>query len=321
MEEQRESNQKNYFPVADGVWGLKDIFVNVYFISTGEGWVLVDAGLKSAYEKIKVAAADLFGEDTPPLGILLTHGHFDHTASLENLLQDWNVPVYAHHLELPYLTGKSIYPPADSSVGGGLMSALADFYPNEPLDLSGTVKSLPFSLEIPILPEWHYIHTPGHSPGHISLWREKDKVLIVGDAFVTTKQESALSTMMQIKVLSGPPKYFTCNWEQARHSVEQLAGLKPEIVATGHGKPMRGAEMQQNLMRLAANFDKMCIPAHGRYVPEPAVTNEYGIVSLPPKTPGMPERIALGAGLVALAGLGYAIGNNLAWKRKLLSSR
>lgn len=317
MKETNENGKDSYFSVADGVWGMKDIFVNVYFVSTTDGWVLIDTGLRSSYPKIRKVAGQLFGEGVAPLGIVLTHGHFDHTGALEKLVAEWNVPVYAHHLELPYLTGKSAYPPADSSVGGGLMSAMADFFPNEPLDLSGVIRSLPFSQEIPVLSDWRYIHTPGHSPGHISLWREQDKVLIVGDAFVTTRQESAWSALMQVKTISGPPKYFTCDWSLAKRSVETLAALQPQVVATGHGKPMEGQQMQQELMRLAAGFDRKAIPAHGRYVPGPAVTNEYGIVSLPPKTPGMPERIALGAGFVALAGLGYAIGNNLVRKRKL----
>jgi glyoxylase-like metal-dependent hydrolase (beta-lactamase superfamily II) len=317
MNETIKSDHESYFQVADGVWGLKDIFVNVYFVSTDNGWVLIDAGLKSAYEKVKSVARQLFPESACPQGIVLTHGHFDHTGSLEKLVAEWNVPVYAHHLELPYLTGKSAYPPADSSVGGGLMSAIADFLPNHPIDLSGTVKSLPFSGEIPVLPDWRYIHTPGHSPGHISLWREKDKVMIVGDAFVTTKQESVLASLTQLKILSGPPKYFTCDWLHAKRSVETLAALKPEIVATGHGQPMRGQQMQQQLMRLAADFDSRAVPAHGRYVTDPAVTNEYGIVSLPAKGLGMPERIAIGAGFVALAGLGYVIADSVRRKRML----
>ncbi|MCE6989743.1 MBL fold metallo-hydrolase [Dyadobacter sp. CY323] len=316
MKESIEVRQESYFQVAEGIWGMKDVMVNVYFISTAEGWVLVDTGLKSAYKKIKNVAGQLFGDGVPPLGIVLTHGHFDHRGSLEQLLLDWDVPVYAHHLELPYLTGKSAYPPADSSAGGGLMTALADFYPRDPIDVSGTVKSLPFNQELPVLPEWRYIHTPGHAPGHISLWREEDRVLIAGDAFVTTKQESAFSTLTQTKILSGPPRYFTCDWQLAKTSVETLADLQPEVVATGHGKPMRGPEMRQDLMRLADEFERLAMPAHGRYVPDPAVTNEYGVVSLPPKTPGMPERIALGAGVVAMAGLGFAIGTSLAKKGK-----
>ncbi|MCF2446687.1 MBL fold metallo-hydrolase [Dyadobacter sp. CY345] len=311
MKEISEIAQGNYFEVADGVWGMKDIFVNVYFVSTADGWVLIDTGLKSGYEKIINVAGQLFGDNVVPEGIVLTHGHFDHVGSLEKFVREWKVPVYAHHLEQPYLNGKSAYPPADSTVGGGLMSALADFYPIEPLNMSGEVESLPFSMEIPVLPEWRYIHTPGHAPGHISLWREKDKVLIVGDAFVTTKQESALAALSQIMVLSGPPKYFTCDWQLAKKSVETLALLNPEVVATGHGKPMFGEQMRQDLRQLAFDFDAKAVPSQGRYVSEPAITNQYGVVFLPPKNSRMAERIAIAAGILILAGLGFVIGAHL----------
>ncbi len=81
---------------------------------------------------------------------------------------------------------------------------------------------------------------PGHAPGHISLFRPRDKVLIAGDAFVTTCQESAFSVMLQTRKLQGPPKYFTYNWTSAERSVKTLAALEPSIVATGHGKVMSG---------------------------------------------------------------------------------
>jgi len=64
--------------------------------------------------------------------------------------------------------------------------------------------------------------------------------LIAGDAFVTTNQQSAISVMLQTKKLSGPPKYFTCDWEAANASVKKLLSLAPETAATGHGRPMSG---------------------------------------------------------------------------------
>ena len=67
----------------------------------------------------------LFGHGNRPAAILLTHGHFDHVGALKTLAEEWDVPVYAHTLELPYLTGRSSYPPPDPSVGGGAMAAMS----------------------------------------------------------------------------------------------------------------------------------------------------------------------------------------------------
>lgn len=298
-----ENNESgSFFRVTEGVWGIKDVMVNVYLIANPDkSWVLVDAGLKSAFSKIKTAAAELFGESIPPVAVVLTHGHFDHVGSLEAIIREWQVPVYAHFLETPYLTGKSDYPPADSGVGGGLLSLVSGLYPNDPIDLIDAVKSLPLDGHIPFMPEWTYIHTPGHAPGHISLWREYDRVLVAGDAFVTTRQESVFSVLTQRKVVSGPPKYFTYDWYQADKSVNALADLSPEIVATGHGKPMAGYEMRQQLMDLALNFSDRAVPRYGRYVAEPAVTNRDGVVSLPKEPAGSGAIWALVSSVAVIA--------------------
>ncbi|OJV19182.1 MAG: MBL fold metallo-hydrolase [Dyadobacter sp. 50-39] len=300
-----ENNESgSFFRVAEGVWGVKDVMVNVYLIANPDkSWVLIDTGLKSAFEKIKTAAAELFGEGVPPVAVVLTHGHFDHVGSLEAIIREWGVPVYAHFLETPYLTGKSDYPPADPNAGGGLLSLVSGLYPNDSIDLIDAVKSLPLDGHIPFMPEWAYIHTPGHSPGHISLWRETDRVLVAGDAFVTTRQESVFSVLTQRKVISGPPKYFTCDWYQADKSVNALADLSPEVVATGHGKPMEGREMRQQLMDLALNFADRALPRHGRYVANPAVTNRDGVVSLP-NVPSSPDAAWALLSSVAVIALG-----------------
>src|SRR5918992_1240748 len=91
---------------------------------------------------------------------------------------------------------------------------------------------------------------PGHTPGHVSLFREVDRTLIVGDAFVTTKQESATAVLTQRPELHGRPAYYTPDWESARRSVQRLAALEPWRVATGHGPPMEGPEMLADLQKL-----------------------------------------------------------------------
>ncbi len=273
------------FVVAPGVWGMKDIFVNLYIINnpSENNWWLVDAGVSWSGSKIKGMAEILFGAASRPAAIILTHGHFDHIGSVKKLAEEWNIPVYAHPLEMPYLTGLSSYPPADPGAGGGLMADLSFLYPKKPINISNRIVSLPQGGTIPGLPEWKYLHTPGHAPGHISLFRESDKVLISGDAVVTTKPESALSTMFQLKKLSGPPKYFTSDWLSAASSVEHLANLEPEIIASGHGRPLRGESMRKSLHNLVLDFQKTSVPVNGRYSYQPALMDDSGVVHIPPK--------------------------------------
>lgn len=284
-----ESYTSQMFSVAPGVWGRKDLFVNFYMIQdqTTGAWALIDAGLKWSASKIRDMASELFGEGVRPTAIILTHGHFDHVGALQKLNEEWNVPIYAHSLEVPYLTGMSSYPPPDPTVGGGLMSAMSWMYPKGPINVKDFIRTLPNDNSIPGFPEWKYIHTPGHTPGHISLFRERDRVLIAGDAFVTTKAESAMYALSGTKHLSGPPKYFTCNWASAELSVIKLAALDPEIAATGHGKSMRGEELRGALRSLSTHFKTMALPEEGRYRNEPAVTNEDGVLYLPPATEKM----------------------------------
>ena len=281
-----ETYTSQMFSVAPGVWGRKELFVNYYMIQdqTTGAWALVDAGLKWSASDIKKMANELFGEGVRPTAIILTHGHFDHVGALSTLIEEWNVPVYAHSLEVPYLSGQSSYPPPDPTVGGGLMSAMSWMYPKGPINAQDYLRKLPDDNSIPGLTDWKYIHTPGHSPGHISLFRENDRVLIAGDAFVTTKAESALYALSGMKHLSGPPKYFTCNWASAELSVIKLTALDPEVAATGHGRIMRGEELRGALKNLSAHFKTIALPEEGRYLNEPAVTNEQGVLFLPPPT-------------------------------------
>src|SRR3954462_14571804 len=119
-------------------------FVNVYFVGppaishvdTGaEPWVLVDAGLAIGAARILDAAAARYGEDSRPAAIVLTHAHFDHVGALEALLHVWDVPVFAHTLELPYLTGRADYPPPDPTVGGKLIARWSPLSPERGIDL------------------------------------------------------------------------------------------------------------------------------------------------------------------------------------------
>jgi glyoxylase-like metal-dependent hydrolase (beta-lactamase superfamily II) len=237
--------------------------VNVYFIGDPDRpkeWVLVDAGMPESEEKILEEAEERFGENNHPKAVVLTHGHFDHVGALVELAEKWNVPVYVHEKELPYVTGKQEYMDPDPKVDGGMVAKMSKMYPTKPVDISEYVRTLPADGSIPPLPEWEWIHTPGHTPGHISLFRRKDKTLIAGDAFVTVQQESLYKVIKQEKEISGPPRYLTPDWKEAESSVKKLAALDPETAGTGHGWPVRGDFLHTGLQDLADRFQELAVP-------------------------------------------------------------
>jgi glyoxylase-like metal-dependent hydrolase (beta-lactamase superfamily II) len=252
--------------VAAGVLGLQILFVNVYGIAASEGgWVLVDCGLpRSASYLRRWVERNFAGQ--PPRAIVLTHGHFDHVGACSELASEWRILTYAHTLEHPFLSGRKQYPPPDPNVGGGLMSRLSPFYPRGPIDISEHLRPLPEDGTVPLLPGWRWIHTPGHTVGHVSLFREEDRLLIVGDAFCTVNQQSIMSVVRQKPELTGPPAYYTPDWVAAKASVQVLAALHPNTLAPGHGHPMTGAEIPEKLELLARDFDRIALPEHGRYV-------------------------------------------------------
>jgi len=253
----------------------KDIYcftnqvVNVYFIGDpqkNEDWYLIDTGMPKSSNTIIEEAEKRYGPNTRPKGIILTHGHFDHVGACVDLVEHWNVPVYAHELEHPFLSGEKSYPEPDTTVEGGLVAKISSIFPNAPINLGKHVYSLPRDGIVPGLSDWRWIHTPGHSPGHISIFRDKDRTLIAGDAFITVRQDSLYKVLIQKEEINGPPRYFTTDWNQAWESVKNLENLKPNVALTGHGSPVSGDFLAKGLSRLVQEFDSVAIPDYGKYL-------------------------------------------------------
>jgi glyoxylase-like metal-dependent hydrolase (beta-lactamase superfamily II) len=309
LHRERTAAQTGLMEVAADVAGMTIVMVNVYFVGEpgSDDWVLVDAGLPMSAGRIRAAAERRFGAGARPKAIILTHGHFDHVGALRTLADAWDVPIYAHELELPFLTGESDYPPPDPGVGGGIFAATSFMYPRGAYDFRPRIEALPSDGTIPHMPGWRWIHTPGHSPGHVSFFREADRVLIAGDAFTTQKQESFFGVMTQHQHVHGPPMYFTIDWESAKHSVQTLAKLQPSVGATGHGIPMFGDQLNVQLIALSLHFEALGMPSDGRYVREAVRADRDGVQYVPPTTvrSEMPKVLA---GVAVVAGAALVVG-------------
>ncbi|HVG41314.1 MAG TPA: MBL fold metallo-hydrolase [Chitinophagaceae bacterium] len=253
--------------VGNDVYYYTNQIVNLIMIGepNANEWILVDAGMPKSSNEIIKEARDRFG-DKPPLAILLTHGHFDHVGSIVDLIYEWNVPVYAHPLEAPFLTGQQAYPEPDTSVEGGMLAKISSIYPNEPINIGEKLAMLPADGSVPHLPNWRWIHVPGHAPGQVAFFRKTDRLLISADAIITVRQDSFYKVLTQQKEVNGPPRYLTTDWQAAFESVKALQALNPQIMIPGHGTAMEGEELQEGLRKLVANFEELAVPDHGKFV-------------------------------------------------------
>lgn len=288
--------------IAPDVGWMPISFANVYFIGRPGGkWIVVDTGFPGGTREILEATEARFGSGSRPEAIVLTHGHIDHAGNAGALADEWDAPIYAHRLETPFLTGKSAYPPADPTVGGAT-AFLCRFLPPLRRDLGSRLRELQ-SEKIPGAAGWEWLATPGHTSGHICLFRESDRLLLTGDALLTVNMDSWSALLSRKRELARPPTPFTTDWGAARESLKIMAALRPNVICAGHGVPMSDSDLAERLEHFARSFQT---PRRGRYAHEPARTNENGIVGLP-RAPFDPVPFATAAALFC-AGLALGAG-------------
>ena len=287
--------------IAPHVHVIPIAFVNAYTIHTpDDNWVLVDTGIKPGFPTLKALEHE-YGK--APVAIVLTHGHFDHSSNAFQLAEQWNVPIYIGAREKPYLDGEEAYPPFDPTVGGAL-AFLTRFFPSPEYDFGNRLQFIPSSGELDCLPGWKVIETPGHSPGHVSLWDAETKTLIAGDAICTADFDKWSGAMLQTpQELARSASPATPDWESAIASTHKLADLEPQVIGAGHGKPMSGGGVAATLREFA---EAVKPPEHGRYVGESATYAPDGsLIALPSRVKD-PLGLSLIAGAGALLTIGLA---------------
>ncbi len=199
-------------------------FVNAYLIEGPRGLTLVDTGHPRAAEKL-VEEIALGGFSLKEIDqILVTHSHFDHAGGASYLLTKNRIKVFAHPDDIPAIQGKPLARPFNVS---RWVSALVQrwWFPYRPLEV---VVPLRQSETLRALPQWQVLHTPGHTPGSLSLYQPTDYTLICGDALSNRGEKLALS----------PGEYNDDNALAAK-SVRRLSEIPCEMLCCGHGPVIR----------------------------------------------------------------------------------
>jgi glyoxylase-like metal-dependent hydrolase (beta-lactamase superfamily II) len=229
-----------------GPWGRTQ--TNVYLVRTGSSWILIDAGWAQDAERIRSAVRSVLGAEAAPSAILLTHVHPDHAGSARHLVAEWGCPIFVHPAEIPIATGDfaamtRYAGPMDRWLILPLMRAIGRRRREAILEagsLAGIAGPLGRDGSIPGIDDWHWVHTPGHTPGHVAYVRDRDRVVISGDALLTLRVNAVAGLLWGSQGLSAPPWYTTWDRDASRVSIRSIADLEPSVLAGGHGRPLAG---------------------------------------------------------------------------------
>jgi glyoxylase-like metal-dependent hydrolase (beta-lactamase superfamily II) len=261
-----------YREIAPGVYCLevgKGISrSNVYFVRSEASWVLIDAASANCGRFIRKIAESIFGANTRPASILLTHDHPDHAGSALELARMWDCTVYVHPDELPLaaIGDLSTIEKYANPLDRWIILPLLRLMPRQQVEsmlskasLKDVVRAFDPDAAVPSLPDWKCIPTPGHTPGHVAFFRPGDRFLITGDAIVTIDLNSFWGFLLwglriNKQRVSGPPWYSTWNKKAAKESFAALAELEPRVLAPGHGVPMTGESVALELRTFADHF-------------------------------------------------------------------
>ena len=224
--------------IVSGVYGIEMGYVNAFFIVGEDGLTLVDSGLAKKKDTILSAVAGA-GRQPQELGhILITHHHVDHIGSLAALKEATGAKCYVHPADSPIVRGDEPQPGPNpgsllGKLAGPLLSRMSP--PAPPADVDVEVAD---GEELPLAGGIKAVHTPGHTPGHLSFLLPSKNVLFVGDA---------AANMLRLGL---PIGMFTADRDQAKESIGKLAALEFDVACFGHGRVLKG-EANLRFRRLA----------------------------------------------------------------------
>ncbi|MBA3945735.1 MAG: MBL fold metallo-hydrolase [Herpetosiphonaceae bacterium] len=208
-------------------------------LDSANGPTLVDTSIPGQSDLLAAALAEAGLRVQDLTGVILTHQDIDHVGGLPDLVRASGARVYAHSTEVPYIDGTL---PARFATPAMLaqrpeMRALVEHFKWTPVD-----EPLEDGHHLDLAGGVRVIFTPGHTPGHMSLYLERSRTLITGDALSATDGQ-----------LSGPSEQATMDMTEAAKSVQKLAKLDVQTIVCYHGGVVRDNANEQ-LQRVAQSL-------------------------------------------------------------------
>jgi glyoxylase-like metal-dependent hydrolase (beta-lactamase superfamily II) len=208
--------------IAPGVWRFRFLWpyaFNAYYLEGDGECVVVDASTRWHWGAIR---RKLRGKNVT--SVVLTHAHPDHQGCAAKICRRFKASLACHAADADSAEGKA--PLVRQSRFLELLGNLAWAGPRHPVSRRLTEGDRVAGFTV--------YHVPGHTPGHLILLRESDRVALVGDVI---NSNDFLTGM--IGVIRQPPRIYSLDPAQNRDAIRRLLALRPSLIGTGHGPPLR----------------------------------------------------------------------------------
>ena len=208
--------------IEPGVHLIPGIIANPYLLIDGNELTVIDTGLAGSDRKILAYIRSLGRSPGDLKRILITHSDRDHIGSLAALRRQTGARVLADTIEAEAIAhARPSRPLQRRGLRGAMFGVMGVFAPQAPSTVDEVISE---GQTLPILGGLRVLSTPGHTPGHLSFYLKRQKVLFVGDSLASDGDG-----------LRGSTGWNTWDQSQADASVRMQAKLAPRTVCPGHG--------------------------------------------------------------------------------------